>query len=82
MYKLREKITTEHLVVLLVENKNVDFEVSLNNGVFNATHFFRYGGKRIYDIGIDSHLVTWNKNDFVKWYSNSKWLIDQIVIPQ
>ena len=75
----RVKISTNSLVRLLTADKNVDFEVSLNNGVFNATHFLRFGGRKIYDIGIDSQQSLWNISEFTAWYNEANWLVDQIV---
>jgi len=75
----RTKISTYSLVRLLTADKNVVFEASLNNGVFNATHFLRFGGRKIYDIGIDSQQNVWNVSEFVEWYPKAMWLIDQIV---
>ncbi len=78
---MKKKISTNNLINNLILNKHTCYEVSLNNGIFNATHFLRFGGKKIHDIGIDSKLCVWNKEEFSKMYPKAKWLIDQIVNP-
>lgn len=70
-------IPTTELVKLLCNNKFV--EASLNDGIFNATHFIRFGGRKIFDTGIDSQEISWSINDFVSYYENTFWKIDQII---
>ncbi len=73
------KLTTEELVRRITQSKNVIFEASLCLGMFRATHFLRFGGKKLFDIGIDSKQITWLHSKFVKFYNKSYWIIDQIV---
>lgn len=73
------KISTNEIIKLVTRNKNKVYEISLNNGVFNATHFLSYGGKKIYDIGIDSKEIKWFPNEFISFYSRAFWIIDQII---
>lgn len=70
-------IPTKEMVKLLHTNRYV--EASLNNGMFNATHLVRFGGRKIFDIGIDSQEVSWKVEEFVSFYEMSFWKIDQIV---
>lgn len=70
-------IPTAELIELLLRNKFV--EASLNDGIFNATHFIRFGGRKIFDTGIDSQEISWSINDFVSYYENTYWKIDQII---
>ncbi len=70
-------IQTTELVKLLYYNKFI--EASLNDGIFNATHFIRFGGRKIFDTGIDSREVSWNEAEFVSFYEKSFWKIDQIL---
>ena len=74
-----KKIPTCELIELMIANKNKFFEISLNNGIFNATHFVRFGGRKLYDTGIDSIEVKWNPDEFQKFYSKAKWVINQVV---
>lgn len=70
-------IPTTDLVKLLHKNKFV--EASLNDGIFNATHFIRFGGRKIFDTGIDSQEVSWKEVEFLSFYEKSFWKIDQIL---
>jgi len=71
------KIKTTPLVALLRKGRVI--EASLNNGIFNATHFLRFGGRKIFDYGIDSSAMSWKPQEFVDFYSRAVWRIDQIV---
>jgi hypothetical protein len=73
------KISTKLLLTQLEKNKGKVFEVSLNNGFFNATHFLSWGGKLLYDTGIDSQEIKWIRKDFLNWYSEAYWVIEQII---
>lgn len=75
----KKKISTNELILLLKSNKRKFIEASLNDGIFNATHFIWFGGKMIYDMGIDSNEVKWNISSFQNWYQSAYWRIDQIV---
>ena len=73
------KISTHELISLLKKNKNSYFEVSLSNRYFRATHFMTFGGKKIYDTGIDSKDIKWKCKEFLEFYPNAFWKIDQII---
>lgn len=70
-------ISTAELFNLLLKNKIV--EASLNDGILNATHFIRFGGRKIFDMGIDSKEISWKKFEFLRYYENTYWKIDQII---
>lgn len=74
-----KKISTKEFVNLLINNKKNYFEVFLSNGYFNATHFITFGGKKIYDTGIDSKDVKWTIEEFINFYPYAFWKIDQII---
>lgn len=73
------KIHTLELLDLLRSEANHTIEASLNNGRFNATHFLRFGVRKLFDCGIDSAEVSWNVKDFLAFYSKASWRVDQIV---
>lgn len=65
-------------LLTLVKNSNY-VEASLNDGIFNATHLIRFGGRKFFDTGIDSKEVSWKENDFLNFYTLANWKIDQII---
>ena len=71
--------TTAELVELLVKNKRIWIEACLNTRVFRCCHMMVFGGRKIFDIGIDSQEVTWKPDEFVKFYDKAYWEIEQIV---
>lgn len=73
------KVQTPELLALLVANKGRVIEASLTNGYFNFTHFMDFGGRVIYDMGIDSEEVSRRPHEFLERYQNEWWRIDQIV---
>jgi hypothetical protein len=73
------KLQTEELVELIIKMRGRVIEAALTNGFFNFTHFMDYGGRVIYDMGIDSREVSWKPYEFLKFYQNAWWQIDQIV---
>ncbi len=62
------KIHTIELIDLLFSNPNHTIEASLNDGRFNATHFFILGRRKLFDCGIDSATVSWNIQEFLTFY--------------
>lgn len=73
------KIPTTQLVDLLIKNKGRYIEASMSNGYFKATHMLTFGGRKIYDTGIDSQEVKWSPQEFIEFYPEVYWLIEQIV---
>jgi len=73
------KISTQELIALLKSERSSYLEVSLNNKYFKATHFMTFGGKKIYDTGIDSKDIKWKCNEFLEFYPYAYWKIDQII---
>lgn len=73
------KKSSQDLIQLLLLFKGRTIEASLNNGIFNATHFLNYGGKKIFDCGIDDAPMSWYPQEFLAFYPKSIWGIDQIV---
>ncbi len=73
------KLSTKELMATLITNRDRVIEASLNDGVFNATHVLRYGGRKIFDCGIDSEVISWRPKDFLDFYPSAFWLIDQVV---
>lgn len=71
------KIDTKELIKLVKESKYV--EASLNNGLFNATHLISFGGRKLFDTGVDSQEVSWFEKEFLSFYIYAKWKIDQII---
>jgi len=74
-----KKIPTSTLINLLKKNKGKIFEISLSNQFFKATHFIYFGGKKLFDTGIDSQEITWTPDEFLKFYSKAYWSIEQVV---
>lgn len=73
------KMRTKDLVDLLIKNKGRVIEASLTNGSFNFTHFMDFGGRVIYDLGIDSEEVSRKPLEFLQFYQDSWWRINQMV---
>jgi hypothetical protein len=78
--KNNQVLTVEKLCNSNEFNKNNIIEASLLlnfNG--RATHFISAKKSLIFDEGIDGKLIKWKKEDFIKHYKNSQWIIDQVV---
>lgn len=73
------KLSTIELINSLKINRGNVFEVSINNGFFKATHLIYWGGKILYDTGIDSIEVKWKIEEFLENYFYSYWEIEQVV---
>ncbi len=72
-------ISTHELVTKLKQNKGKMFEVVIKHGAFRFTHFIYFGGKFLYDTGIDSQEIKWKPQDFSDYYNSTFWHIDQVV---
>lgn len=57
------------------------FEVSIFNDGLRATHFIYFGGKLLFDTGIDSQKISWKISEFLTFYHATFWNIDQIIPP-
>ncbi|MBN1218530.1 MAG: hypothetical protein JXM69_06370 [Anaerolineae bacterium] len=73
------KIPTSQLVEFLIQHKGKFVEASMSNGIFKATHILRFGGRKIFDTGIDSQEVTWTPQEFIDFYPKAYWMIEQVV---
>lgn len=73
------KIRTVELIEQLKRLEGHFVEASLNDGLINATHVFRFGGRKIFDIGVDSRESTWKPKEFAEFYQRASWKIDQII---
>lgn len=73
------KIPTKQLLELIAKEKHRVIEASLNNGIFNATHFLWFRRNTIWDSGIDGATTPWKPDEFLALYSKAFWKIDQIV---
>ncbi len=79
-YKMYNILTATELLNLafLNQQKWIAAALLLNfNG--KATHFITAQEDLIFDEGVDGELVEWKKENFIKHYKNSNWLITQIV---
>lgn len=74
-----KSISTNELVAKLIVNKGKMFEVAIVKSAFRATHFIYFGGKLLYDTGIDSQEIKWKPKDFLGYYNSTFWQIDQVV---
>ena len=77
MLLIVNRVTSDLLLLIVKKNKYV--EASLNNGIFNATHFIRFGGRKYFVTGIDSKEKSWKETEFIEYYNNVIWKIDQII---
>jgi hypothetical protein len=73
------RVTTTKLIQLLTWLPKHTIEASLNYGATNMTHFLEFGGRKIFDIGIDSAEVSSDPEEFLAFYAEAYWRIDQIV---
>lgn len=72
------KLSTAVVISLILDGKTKWIEVSLNNGVFNATHLLFNGKHRLIDVGTDSSEVRWKPRDFLNFYRDARWKVDQM----
>ncbi|MFZ1289200.1 MAG: hypothetical protein WAR79_03890 [Melioribacteraceae bacterium] len=76
-----KSFSTFQLMELLKLNKKTIYEVSFVKDEFCATHIIYFGGKLLYDTGIDSQEVKWKPIDFLNHYKLTYWKIFQIIPP-
>ncbi len=75
----RRKISTPQLVSFLLGGDKKTVEASLNNGELNATHIIYFHKRKIVDCGIDSRDVVWTIKNFISFYRNAYWKLDQVL---
>ena len=73
------RVSSLQLANLLIQNKGKYIEASMCSACFRATHMLTFGGRKIFDTGIDSQEITWYPKEFVEFYPNAFWVIEQIV---
>ncbi|MBN1213396.1 MAG: hypothetical protein JXA92_12550 [candidate division Zixibacteria bacterium] len=64
---------------LITYRKGSVLEISMNTAYFKATHIVYFGGRKIFDMGIDSQTVTWTPKEFIAFYSQAYWSVDQVI---
>jgi hypothetical protein len=74
-----KSISTNELITKLKVNKRKIFEVAIVKDALQATHFIYFGGKLLYDTGIDSQEIKWKPQDFLGYYNSTFWQIDQVI---
>lgn len=80
MFALSKKIPTKTIIELLTINKGTIFEISISAGCFKATHIVYLGGRKIFNMGIDSQTVVWKPNEFLSFYPQASWSIEQVIL--
>lgn len=78
---MKEILTIEQLYEFLYLNKEKLIEASRvsNTGAMRATHLFSVSESSVFDEGIGGEETEWEKEEFIEWYKNSKWIIDEII---
>jgi len=79
MFSLSKKISTKTIIALLTINKGTIFEISMSTSCFKATHIVYFGGRKIFDMGIDSQSVAWNPKEFLSFYLPAYWTVEQVI---
>jgi hypothetical protein len=72
-------IITEDLIEIICQNERKTIEASLVLSGCFATHFLRYSHRKLHDVGIDSEAVSWKIDEFLVYYPNALWVVQQIV---
>ncbi len=72
-------VSTKELIKKIKANKGKTFEVAIVKEIFRATHFIYFGGRLLYDTGIDSQEIRWKPEEFLNYYISTFWQIDQVV---
>lgn len=73
------KIRTVELIEQLRRLQGHFVEASISDGLINATHILRFGGRKIFDIGVDSRESTWKPDEFAALYPRAFWEVEQII---
>lgn len=72
-------IRTEELIKIVTSNPNMWVESKLRFGNISATHFLIFSNEKLFDEGIDGEEREVTTADFIEFYKNSFWQIDNIV---
>jgi len=72
------KLSTIEIIDFITDHKGTVLEISMNKDCFRATHIVYFGGRRIFDMGIDSQTVSWSPKEFIDFYSQAYWTIEQV----
>lgn len=70
---------TEELIKIVISNPYKWIEARLRFGNISATHFLLFDNNKFYDEGIDGEQREISINEFINYYKNSYWQIDNIV---
>jgi len=76
---MNESLTIEQLYEFLYLNKEKLIEASQVSGVLRATHLFSISESSVFDEGVDSEETEWEREEFIEWYKNTKWIIDEVI---
>ncbi len=71
-------IRTEELIKKIISNPNKWVEARLRFGNISATHFLIFSNDKLFDEGIDGEEREVTTVDFIQYYKNSYWQIDNI----
>lgn len=72
-------IRTKELIEIIITNSNKFIEARLCFANISITHFLLFTNNKLYDEGIDGEERVVSINDFVDYYQNLYWKIDNIV---
>jgi hypothetical protein len=72
-------INTKELIETIITNSNKWVEARLRFGNISATHFLLFEDNKLYDEGIDGEERVITPADFIKYYQNFFWKIDNVV---
>lgn len=76
---MKEILTIEQLYEFLYINKEKLIEASRVSGVLRATHLFLVHESSVFDEGIGGEETEWEREEFIEWYKNSQWTIDEVI---
>ena len=72
------KISTKELIELLKKESTAMIEASLNNGLFNSTHYIYWDDELIHDEGCDDEEYSCTEEQWLNYYPNALWIVNQI----
>lgn len=74
---VESQLSTEELAALLFFNPHEMVEARLLIGAFRCTHFLCFNGQTLSDEGIDGQTRRLPLREWVAWYAQKEWLLDQ-----